>query len=324
MRRRPCSINRICTVEGGLLGVGFATETLVVNARAAIDIQTSRALFDELEIETPGHQPERGLRSRLQVACIERAFDLLGADFTNAMAATVSFGTIDLKFDQLARCLTEHATLCPRFAIILRGDIERMQHWQRLRPLARLAQQYGALVVLRQPLQGLERVRRLVEPDVFTLESIPANSWTWRGLAAWMDRRGIASRQHAAPGRRHDRATGTPRAPPASSSPQGDAIALRAKLRTSTASPRPSAEPAVSASRHEARSTRATVVPTRAPFIPRRIRACVSPSRPSSTRSGWTGRRSTWNRTSCNGCRLRRTTCSDCATKEHGHSERCA
>lgn len=177
--------------EGGLLGVGFATETLVVNARAAIDIQTSRALFDELEIETPGHQPERGLRSRLQVACIERAFDLLGADFTNAMAATVSFGTIDLKFDQLARCLTEHATLCPRFAIILRGDIVRMQHWQRLRPLARLAQQYGAMVVLRQPLQGLERLRRLVEPDVFTLEAIPGELVDWRGLAAWMHRRGI-------------------------------------------------------------------------------------------------------------------------------------
>lgn len=178
--------------EGGLLGVGFASETLQLKTLAAADIRSGGALFDELVVETPGFLPERGLRSRLQVACIQRAFELLGADYRAAMAATVSFGTIELKFDQIARCLSDNAELCGRFGLILRGDIERMQQWQRLRPLARLAQELGAMVVLRQPLQGIERVRALIDPDLFTLESVPGTAQAWKGLASWMDRRGIA------------------------------------------------------------------------------------------------------------------------------------
>lgn len=180
--------------RGGLLGVGFAPETLRVSCRLAADIEQQAPLFQELVVETPGFRPERGLRARLQLACLDRVFELLAQDYAPALAATLSFGTVETRFDDVMTVLGDNARRCGRLALILRGDLCRMQQPRCLRHVADAAQENGAMLVLRGELHGNEGVRAVVTPDLLTLDALPGGDQRkWGHLAAWLNRRGIPS-----------------------------------------------------------------------------------------------------------------------------------
>jgi hypothetical protein len=178
---------------GGLLGVGFAVETLQVKSLPAADIVRGDPLFHELVLETPGFAPERGLRGRLQAACLERAFELIAGGYAPVIGATLSFGTIECRFDQVMAILGDNADLCGHLALILRGDLKRMRQPHLLRHVGRAAHDYGAMVLFRGPLQGSEGLREFAAPDIVTVDALPdASPSAWRQLAGWIQRRGLA------------------------------------------------------------------------------------------------------------------------------------
>jgi hypothetical protein len=168
-------------------------ETLQVKSLPAADIVRADPLFHELVLETPGFAPERGLRGRLQAACLERAFELIAGGYAPVIGATLSFGTIECRFDQVMAILGDNAHLCGHLALILRGDLKRMRQPHLLRHVGRAAHDYGAMLCFRGRLQGSEGLRDYTMPDLFAVDAMPgSNPAAWQQFAVWLERRGLA------------------------------------------------------------------------------------------------------------------------------------
>ena len=103
---------------------GSRVRALVWPTRSLVGAQR---WFDELYVWTADFEPDRSLRSQIQLAAMEHAFSMLEHERVERIAVTVSFGSIERSLESLANTLEAHRLTAHRLSMLLRGAMERLR-----------------------------------------------------------------------------------------------------------------------------------------------------------------------------------------------------
>ena len=93
----------------------------------------SQRWFDELYVWTADFEPDRSLRSQIQLAAMEHAFSMLEHERVERVAVTVSFGSVERSLEAFANVLEAHRYTAHRLSVLLRGAMERLRWPYRVR-----------------------------------------------------------------------------------------------------------------------------------------------------------------------------------------------
>ena len=106
----------------------------------------SQRWFDELYVWTADFEPDRSLRSQIQLASMEHAFSMLEHERVERVAVTVSFGSVERSLEAFANVLQAHRYTAHRLSVLLRGAMERLRWPYRVREFIDLLRSYQIAV----------------------------------------------------------------------------------------------------------------------------------------------------------------------------------
>lgn len=151
--------------------------------------------FDELYVWTADFEPDRSLRSQIQLAAMEHAFSMLEHERVERIAVTISFGSIERSLESLAGTLEAHRLTAHRISILLRGQMERLRWPYRVREFVDLLRSYQIPVGYRfgEPRASMEMSAiDFVAPDFAKmLAPISVREETWQEMSREVNALGL-------------------------------------------------------------------------------------------------------------------------------------
>jgi hypothetical protein len=147
----------------------------------------SQRWFDELYVWTADFEPDRSLRSQIQLAAMEHAFSMLEHERVERIAVTISFGSIERSLESLAKTLETHRLTAHRLSVLLRGAMEKLRWPYRVREFIDLMRSYQIAVGYRfgEPKVSMEMSAvDFVAPDFAKmLAPISVREETWQEMS---------------------------------------------------------------------------------------------------------------------------------------------
>ena len=155
----------------------------------------SQRWFDELYVWTADFEPDRSLRSQIQLAAMEHAFSMLEHERVERVAVTVSFGSVERSLEAFANVLEAHRYTAHRLSVLLRGAMERLRWPYRVREFIDLLRSYQIAVGYRfaEPRPSMEMSAiDFVAPDFAKmLAPISSREETWQEMSREVNALGL-------------------------------------------------------------------------------------------------------------------------------------
>jgi hypothetical protein len=155
----------------------------------------SQRWFDELYVWTADFEPDRSLRSQIQLAAMEHAFSMLEHERVERVAVTVSFGSVERSLEAFANVLEAHRYTAHRLSVLLRGAMERLRWPYRVREFIDLLRSYQIAVGYRfaEPRPSMEMAAiDFVAPDFAKmLAPISSREETWQEMSREVNALGL-------------------------------------------------------------------------------------------------------------------------------------
>lgn len=163
---------------------GSRVRALVWPTRSLVGAQR---WFDELYVWTADFEPDRSLRSQIQLAAMEHAFSMLEHERVERIAVTISFGSVERSLEGLAKTLETHRLTAHRLSVLLRGSMERLRWPYRVREFIDLLRSYQIAVGYRfgepRPSMELSAIDFIAPDFAKMLAPISAREELWQDMS---------------------------------------------------------------------------------------------------------------------------------------------